>query len=162
MTLFEQILLSIITALITAGFAYLGFWRQAKAELKKEFQNKFNNRKWDAYQEFIDQISLMRLMSSKFYGVLKENQKEEYFKLDDQLYRNLDQVESEILLVGSNIVVSAYIKWRREFLGTTYDNAETFKAMIELLNSMRVDLGLEKSDINYQLFDPYVIRIDQS
>jgi hypothetical protein len=38
MTTIEQILVSIITALVTAALAYIGFWRQAKIELRKEIR----------------------------------------------------------------------------------------------------------------------------
>jgi hypothetical protein len=46
-------LLSISAAYITANITYMGYQKQAKAELEKEYHSRFNEKKWEIYLSFV-------------------------------------------------------------------------------------------------------------
>jgi hypothetical protein len=157
MSLIDQILIAFFTALATAALAYIGFWRQAKAELQKEYQSRFNEKKWESYSSFVrivpTLIEINRIIEIKSYGPLSlEDQK----RLDEfpLIYKDsIEKIESEILLVGSKKVVKLFLEWEGITEMFNAKDEYTIEIFIPLLNSMREDLGLEKSDFTLDELD---------
>jgi hypothetical protein len=165
MSLLDQIIVSVVASIATAALAYLGFWRKAKIELRKEFENKFNDRKWEAYIKNIELIILYMkedfIISTNPQSTAISEDKE-YQRITTEIGKIENQVEWEIILVGSKGVIESYIRWKRLLIEGSYGDSDTFERMIDCINSMREDLGLEKSDINYQVFDIYAYRSKES
>ncbi len=46
--------ISVIGAFTTAYFSYRYYKPRLRADLQKEFESRFNERKWEAYQQFAD------------------------------------------------------------------------------------------------------------
>lgn len=162
MTLIDQIVVSIIASSVTAGLAYLGFWRKAKVELQKEFQNKFNDRKWELYLKNIKYINLLRDVTYLTFPKLENKDHDKYVALSTEMKDLESQIEFEIMLVGSKQVVESYMKWKKSLIDGVYDNSDTFELMIESINSMREDLGLEKALLSNKSFDSYFYVSEES
>jgi hypothetical protein len=154
MNLLDQILISIITAGITAILAYFGFWRQAKAELMKEYQSRFNERKWNTYFKIIQSISIINeikvlTLEEKFFKTTinaPDPQKIEELKIKNGELGS--QLWDEVLLTGSQDVIMAYMDWEIEQAGKSSVDDNVLDRQLKLLNCMRVDLGMEKSTLN--------------
>ena len=152
MTLLEQILLSFITSIATAVFAYFLLWRQAKADLMKEYETRFNEKKWDAY---IRLIRLFPKFEENNYNLYKNvlsptpEAKIQFFNRDNEINDELNQIESEILLIGSDDVLYKFKKWRNHAHQFSYFDDGVMKLRTAMINAMREDLGKSKSDIDY-------------
>ena len=134
---------SIILAFATAFFSSRFYSQQARADLKKEFESRFNERKWTTYTGFADTVRDV-LEASKKGNVQK--------KLPD-FAKKLMSFTSSLWLVGSDEVVKAYIDWQMYY--RQFDDAESareqpFEGLLNLTNiliEMRKDLGYENSNI---------------
>lgn len=158
MTILEQILITVITAFATAILAYLGFWRQAQAELYKDHKTKFNEKKWEVYTTFTSMLPILveinRLVEIKHYN--KKLSPEDETRLEDlpKCYKVLKgKAENDTLLIGSKNVVEYYLEWESR---TFFNNAKdeyVVEILIKLINAMREDLGEEKSNIDFKSLD---------
>ena len=111
-----------LTALITAAFTFLGYWRKAKAELQKEYESRFNEKKWEVYQDFV--LYLANIAQ------------------DDYSIDSVDLIKAinELILVGSDEVINAF----NDFVSNSKmesKNKIKSKKMIAVINEMRKDLG---------------------
>lgn len=163
MTLLDQILISIITASITAGLAYFGFWRQAKAELYKEYETKFNSKKWEVYLKFIELLPLERniaALNSRNPKYRTDDDNKEIRELENQYHETIANIENEILLIGSRDVINAFITLQRIKLELASPNEKiVVEHLFNVINAMRIDLGKDKSNINYTDFGNYFVYI---
>ena len=132
-----NILTAAVTSIFTAAFAYWGFWRQAKAELEKEYQKRFNEKKWNTYTEFT--ISLRKM--------LEKAQARESESLSFSIDESLMNLATELLLVGSDDVVKAFRNWRTLSTINGPTDVSTLNTLFSLINEMRKDPGIKTSDL---------------
>jgi hypothetical protein len=138
--MFDTILVSIvtafITALVTATFAYMGYWRKAAADLKKELANRFNEQKWKAYQDFV-------IMQSHVGTVMGPKSAE---------------TKIALLLVASDEVIKAY----NDYVSLSFkeEKAEERQQKVgKMIAEMRKDLGYDSKishDELWKMFDSIV------
>jgi hypothetical protein len=163
MSVLDQILISVISASATAILAYFGFWRQAKAQLMKEYLSRFNEKKWDIYIRYIKLVSTIRELQRLVESERGREEKHTAFSEADALKlesltkdydENFYRLENEILLIGSTNVVETFFKWRAEIIADKGAADEKMVAIqIRLLNYMREDLGTGKSNLNVSALD---------
>jgi hypothetical protein len=119
-TILASIITAFITALATATFTYLGYWRQVEVDLKKEFASRFNEQKWKAYQDFM-------IMQSRMANAMKPESAE---------------VKIALLLVASDEVIKAYNQYVS--LSFQEENREKrHKSVAKMIAEMRKDLGYD-------------------
>ena len=125
------ILVSFLTALLTATFTFIGYWRKAKAELQREYKSRFNEKKWEVYQDFA--LYLARVAQDNYV-----------IDPDDLL-----KASNELILVGSDEVIDAF----NNFVSNSRaegQNEIISRKMTAVLNEMRKDLGYKsKSDLEH-------------
>lgn len=154
MSLIEQILLTMITTIATAIFAYFGFWRKAKAELQKEYESRFNEKKWTVYSKFVEMLATMDEIGSMVNSNLfrKIDDKAKFRELTHESDQKHMEIFNSILLIGSEDVVKKYLSWAKVGYNNPYYDEESVVLLVELINAMREDLGRKKSDIDYHVF----------
>ena len=120
----DTIIASIVTALITsvgaAALAYFGYWRQAAAELKKELNNRYNEQKWKAYQDF------MKLQSRAANTMKPEGA----------------EIRIALLLTASDEVIRAF----NDYVDLSYQDDrkdERHERIGAMIAAMRKDLGYD-------------------
>lgn len=137
MQIFDNILITLITAVITSSVAGVvasrQYLNQKKADLEAEYSSRFNTKKWEVYTEF---TSLVRDIVKPFVDPSTA--------WPDSLHIPQDQflkIASQIVLIGSDDVVKAFHAWRETGLAHGQAHRETKKKLFELIAEMRRDLG---------------------
>ena len=129
-----ELLTSIVVAGVTASFTFLGFCRQAKADLDKEYRSRFNTKKWEVYTEFTK--LLYSLLTDKSVNLTEwEDQPSEI------------SIASQLVLIGSDEVVRAFRDWRETSIVYGKSNKETKEKLFILVAKMRNDLGIKYSKL---------------
>jgi hypothetical protein len=128
MDIATSIIISVITAGVIAIVAGLAtsflYWERAKAELQKEYERRFNLRRWEAYRSYVKLVTLVS---------------------NDRKNFNPDELigfASELILCGSDDVIQAHNALAR--LVRRNDPADAGrgeKALMDVLVAMRKDLG---------------------
>ena len=116
MTIFEQILVSFGTALATAIFSYFVFLGKIKSEIKKEFENKFNEHKWVVYVDFIKLFSKLHELSILHQVKISENDDSNKHEIQIEIYDELMRIESNMLLISSKNVLKNYYLWKFSYI----------------------------------------------
>jgi hypothetical protein len=153
MSLLNQILLSIIASIVTGILAYIGFLRKSKIELKKEFETRFNNRKWDTYLRLSKMLFLSHTVEMKRFLVSDGLIDEDISNIESELHDERTKIQYEIMLVGSKKVVEAYVNYFDCAITSQFTKEEYYEKIIDLINLLREDLGLENSNLKYSTFD---------
>lgn len=175
MTLLEQILITTITACATAILAYFGFWRQAKADLQKMYESRFNEKKWEVFINFMELIPLIRQVSEDklnqkeaksdsrdFYWSQHDLVTNEEYLLqhmnwltnEEHLHDELQSIEERLLLIASSDTVKKFLIWRNySEVNPVFEDEKGTIIFIDLINTMREDLGNIKSKLNPSDFD---------
>ena len=118
--------------------------QRLQADLEKEYQSRFNERKWEVYADFAkiirDMISTLKESESK----QKQEQKKSLRKLHDFV--------GDLWIVGSDDVVLAYNAWRAtssfdEDRRTEEQNSQVLMDLMQIIIEMRRDLGYSSSKI---------------
>jgi hypothetical protein len=125
-TILAPILLALATAFFTARF----YFYQATADLKSEYQRRFNERKWETYTAFAKTVK----------GVFTSTRAG---RVDRDLPKHIAQLEefvSDLWLVGSDDVVRRVLKWRHTSQAAS-PGKESLLDLAEILIAMRRDLG---------------------
>jgi hypothetical protein len=132
---FSKILLDVLTAVITAGLTFLGFWRKAKADLEQEYLKRFNDKKWDVYTEFTK--SLQEFLADKETD------------FSDPVHRSSEEtaLASQLVLIGSDEVVKAFRAWRETSMVYGRSQKEAKDKLFMLVATMRNDLGIKYSKL---------------
>ena len=166
MTFLEQILLTIITAFVSSSLVYFGYGRKSKADLEKDYESRFNEKKWEVYIKFVNQlqermnICMYYLLSdgNSFPVEKKKEYQDKFISLSDDFNDVMRGIQSEMLLISSKDVVEKYFVWKEKFHSTirSYSEDEYAKFLIDLLNAMREDLGKGKSKLDYKAFDGFL------
>jgi hypothetical protein len=113
-------ILSTFVALLTSTLAFWGYWRSAKAELEKIYNSRFNERKWEAYQDFV-------MMQSRQSNVMTPESAE---------------IRGSLLLVASDEVIKAYIDYVSLSFQEEYRETRREK-VAAMITEMRKDLGYD-------------------
>lgn len=122
------ILTTIVTTLIASVPAFWGVWRKAKAELEHEFLSRFNTKKWEVYTEFL-----------KYAPQIIGNELPDAQDSTDLTYVN--SLASQIVIAGSDKVVTAFRIWRETARAYGQGNELTRVKFFSLIAEMRRDLG---------------------
>ncbi len=123
------IVTSIITALTTAFITNFLYWRRVKADLQKDYENKFNERKWTVYSDII-----------RFYSEIIRNKRPASAKMDESA--------TELLLIAPDSVIQAFNQLSYH-IGkhvnnpelTVHDAKRGIALLMNMILTMRKDLG---------------------
>ena len=130
---------ALITSIATTLITSLLYWRKAKADLQKEYESKFNSKRWEVYLKFIDLVRIIFYREKSIDGHNVELSEDEILSL-----------ASQVLLIGSNDVVEAFSVWRKLARErSVYDN-QTKEKLVLLINEMSKDLGNRSSRLEYE------------
>ncbi len=145
-TVLVSILLSVVTALATAFFTSRFYVYRVKADLQKEYESRFNERKWEVYTKFVE---FLRLAVQPFSSESEE--------LENS--RKADEFVSSLWLIGSDEVIKAFNEWHKAAslnLEQRRPPDKLWTKMVRVLIEMRKDLGSTSSKIDpkdlYALF----------
>jgi len=132
--LLASIIVAILTAFVTGFITFWGFWRQAKADLDKEYQSRFNTKKWEVYTEF----------TKLLHGFLTNNSADLAGTTQQQ-----DEIvlASQLVLIGSDEVVRAFRDWRESSMAYGKSHAVAKEKLFNLVAKMRNDLGIKYSKL---------------
>jgi hypothetical protein len=133
--LLVDIVVAIVAAIATGIVTSWLYWRQAKADLEKEYLKKFNEKKWVVYTEFTS--LLQDLLSDK----------ETDFPELERHVSNETALASQIVLIGSDEVVKAFHAWRETSRVYGKTQKETREKLFILVATMRNDLGIKYSKL---------------
>jgi hypothetical protein len=128
MNILENLILTSVTALATAAFTFWGYWRHAKADLEKEYLSRFNTKKWEVYTEFAKLAP--ELMGNEIPSG----------SISTEIV-SIDSLASQIVLAGSDKVVTAFRIWRETAHVYGQGNELTKAKLFDLIAEMRRDLG---------------------
>lgn len=145
MTLIGQLITSIVAALLTALLAYIGFWRQAKADLEKEYQKKFNEKKWDIYTKFIKSIQELleqNLSSPGGPGIGISN------RIINKIDNDLMAIATQMLLIASDDVIKEFSSWRSISTINGFTQKDSLTTLFDLIVKMRKDLGNNTNEMD--------------
>ena len=134
MDAFATIVVGVLLAVATAFFTSRFYVHQAKADLKKELEQKFNERRWQGYTDF----------SNTVLEVIQATQDERLGRQSPKIVRRMQEFIRRLWLIGSDKVVQAVLDWRRtsqetDEFGPT--SADGLVALANILIAMRHDLG---------------------
>ena len=147
-----SILVSVTSAIITSLLAARRYKLQIQADLQKEYESRFNERKWEIYIGFSDIIR--KLMESTKAKNLDKNM--------PKIISGLYEFTGKLWIVGSDDVVRSYNNWRA--LSQKAENAgseEKMKMMVDMMQiviEMRKDLGYSNSKIGPEDLLPRLLR----
>lgn len=118
--------------------------QRLEADLEKEYQSKFNERKWEVYVDFANIIRDMIVNIKAPENKQKQEQK--------KLLRKLYDFVGDLWIVGSDDVVLAYNAWRSSSSlendeRTQEEKPQVLTDLMQIIIEMRRDLGYESSKI---------------
>jgi hypothetical protein len=142
MELAATIATGVIVALATAFFTSRFYVHQATVDLQREFDRRFNDRRWDIYTEF----------SKLLIDLLQASTDDRVQKQMPKFIQRMREFIGRLWLVGSDDVVKAVLRWRRYTQSVEDGSAEAnTQAIVELLNilvAMRRDLGERDTELS--------------
>lgn len=149
-----ELLAAALVALATAYFSSRFYAHRAKADLRKEFQSRFNERKWDTYTQFADIVR----------QVIESGKKDRVQRDLPKVIARLYGFTSSLWLVGSDEVVEAFLEWQR-YSRSIEDGKpkgiEPLSKLTDILIEMRKDLGYDSSKLqSIDLLATFITDID--
>jgi hypothetical protein len=128
-------LFSILVAIITAYASSTFYVRNVKADLRKEYESRFNERKWETYTEFAGMVSRVLEDTKNKKTVETKRYTAELFRFTGSLW-----------IVGSDKVIEAFIDWKQHTSKVSAGEIEdkNFASLLKLAQiiiEMRRDLG---------------------
>lgn len=145
---------SIIGAFAASYFSFRYYAPRLRAELQKEYEIRFNERKWAAYEQFSDIL----------YDVLDEVGTSKHDKKMPKVIKRLRKFLSQLWIVGSDDVVKAVSDWfmySNRVADEEDTSAEGLFKLMTILIEMRKDLGYSGSEIEpVDLLRTFVTDID--
>ena len=126
-----EIVVAFVIALATGAFTFMGFWRQAKADLEQEYLKRFNDKKWGVYTEFA------KLLQAPSLNTFETDYRQEAETA----------IASQIVLIGSDEVVRAFRDWRESVAVHGKAQRVTNEKLFALVANMRRDLGIKYSNL---------------
>lgn len=154
--LLAALFISILAAFATSYFAYRFYGPKVRADLQKEFESRFNERKWEAYTKF----------SGIMYQIFEGSKTGRLDRQMPKYHRQLREFLSHLWLVGSDEVVEAFNEWlrygRREGQEEDSTTGEGLVKLISIMIEMRKDLGYKSSQISPKdLLATFITDIDE-
>ena len=135
----RDIILPILIALVTSVLAIRRYRSQARIDLQKEFDSRFNEKKWEVYLDYIE------LIRGMFYR--EQNLEANSIKLSDE---EIMPLASQILLIGSDDVVKAFQHWQKLRKTKGLDHKATVEVLFAVIMEMRKDLGYRLSQLEFE------------
>lgn len=126
-----EIVVAFVIALATGAFTFMGFWRQAKADLEQEYLKRFNDKKWGVYTEFA------KLLQAPPQDIFEDGRRQ----------AAETAIASQIVLIGSDEVVRAFRDWRESMAVHGRAQRVTDEKLFLLVANMRRDLGIKYSNL---------------
>lgn len=147
-------LITIVSSLILAyATARLQIYH-AKADLQKEMDSRFNERRWEVYIAFADLIRQLWLTSQ----VTNERDKARAMAT---IYKQLHEISNKLWIIGSDDVIKAVAEWMRYLRSSNAGGVDTFVLLNDIILAMRRDLGNRNTDVTYQdMFTAIINNID--
>lgn len=149
------LIVSIIGAFTASYFSYRYYKPRLRADLQKEFESRFNERKWEAYTQFADIL----------YEVLDASGTKKFNSELPKAIRRMRKFLSQLWVVGSDEVMRAVSDW---FIYSNQDKEEkesTSEGLTKLMNiliMMRKDLGYSSSQIGpVDLLRTFITDVDK-
>ena len=138
------ILPGVIVALTTSYFSARFYSHRVRAELQKEFESRFNERKWEVYMQFAEIIRKL-LENTK----TNEDKAQKEFR---RIIHDLYGFTSNLWLVGSDEVVSAFLEWQKNSRAAANSREaiaglDPLYKLADILIAMRKDLGYSTSHL---------------
>jgi hypothetical protein len=134
------LVVSIIGAFTASYFSYRYYKPRLRADLQKEFESRFNERKWEAYQQFADIL----------YEVLDTTGTKKFNNELPKVIRRLRKFLSQLWVVGSDDVMRTVSDWFMYSNKEPEEKDSSVEGLIKLMNiliMMRKDLGYSTSQI---------------
>jgi hypothetical protein len=129
------LLTGVVLALATAFFTSRFYVHQAKADLQKDLERRFNERRWEIYTAF----------SGILIDMIQASTDNRLNKDLPRLIRELQAFIGRLWLVGSDDVVEAVLDWRRSTADAASDtpmgSTRSMMKLLKILVAMRRDLG---------------------
>lgn len=156
----EEFALAVLVSVITAIVTSLLYWRRVEADLKKEYESRFNQKKWDVYTSYV-----------QWYGSAYANAGSDDAETDEEFAN----IISLLLLVGSDDVITAHNRYINDFriwkkkndinrVGSKKDELNQIQLkQMDVLSAMRADLGfstrISKNELFLTLISPAVVML---
>ena len=121
------------TAILSSKF----YTRKVKADLQKEYESRFNEKKWVIYTGFADYI---RKNIEITKGIDKTHP-------NTEMVKKYGEFVGGLWIVGSDEVIKAFLDWKSLSANNTMYNQEYFEKLVEIMIEMRKDLGYKNSKI---------------
>lgn len=136
-------LIGILAAIVTAFVSSTFYFRQAKADLQKEYESRFNERKWETYTRFSGLVNSV-------FAAAKSG------KLDKDMpkfTRELLDIAGQLWIVGSDRVINAYLEWQEHNRGVLKGELENrglegLLKLAKIVTEMRTDLGYQADKVS--------------
>lgn len=130
-TVLKDIILPVLVAIIASVLAVRRSFVQARIDLQREYDNRFNTKRWEIYLSMVE--------------ITREIFAKKQLRGDDSvnLRNKIELLKTQILLIGSHQVVTAFTIWLkyREDFGDLHEY--TLDKFHTLVTEMRKDLGLQ-------------------
>jgi hypothetical protein len=134
------LIVSIVGAFTASYFSYRYYRPRLRADLQKEFESRFNQRKWEIYQEFANIL----------YEVLDKSATKRFESELPKVIKKLRKFLSQLWIIGSDDVVEAVSDW---FIYSNREKqsedspVEGLEKLMTIIIEMRKDLGYSSSQI---------------
>ena len=149
------VVLSVIGAFTASYFSYRYYKPRLRAELQNEFESRFNERKWVAYQQFADIL----------YEMLDKSGTKKFENELPKVIQRMRKFLSQLWVVGSDDVMKAVSDWFVYSNREKQANDSTSEGLIKLMNiliMMRKDLGYSTSQIGpTDLLRTFITDLDE-
>jgi len=123
--------------------------------LQKEFESRFNERKWEIFTQFANIL----------YQVIEGTRSDKTGRQMPKIIKRMNEFISQLWIVGSDEVVDAVAEWLRYSRQPEEEKDNTFESLAKLtsiLIEMRKDLGYESSKIGpKELLATFIVDIDE-
>lgn len=138
-----SLVISVIAALGTAFITSIVYWRQAKIDLRKEYESRFNTKRWETYLG----------MNEIIQGIYYREQSIEDGSIS--LENKISLLRTQILLIASKNVVDAFGAWQYQRAHFKDYHSNTFEKLHALVIEMRKDLGIQDSQPDLEAIRGY-------
>ena len=146
----SSLVIASLGVLSSIGLSLLGsfvYVRQVKADLQKELEVRFNEKKWQSYTKFTDKIRRILAIEDPVQSA----------RLFQHLETELQDFASEFLLIASDDVVKEFAQWRILYSVNGPRDDAAVKQLFSLIVQMRIDLGNTTTELDYQDLLPTLV-----
>lgn len=149
------LIVSVIGAFTASYFSYRYYKPRLRAGLQKEFESRFNERKWEAYTQFSDIL----------YEILDTSGTKKFNNELPKSIRRLRKFLSQLWVVGSDDVMRAVSDWfvySNHLEDVKENTAEGLVKLMNILIMMRKDPGYSTSQVGpVDLLRTFITDLDK-